>query len=259
MISILEEVIKGVRNKESIALVIIVDVSGSSPGKLGSKMVVNKDGLIAGTIGGGSVEAKVIEEAKLALKAEKAKFLTYQLTKEEASLEDWMICGGSLKLFIDVFTPQEEMVIFGAGHIAMVLSKFAKMIGFRVTIIDERKEFANKERFPEADQIIISGPSQALKEIKSFNSVYVVILTRGHLKDEEALLSVINYQPKYIGMIGSKQKNTIIFQHLKEKGVNQEKIDKVFAPIGLRIGAQTPEEIAISIIAEVIKVKRGKS
>ncbi|HOR42771.1 MAG TPA: XdhC family protein, partial [Atribacterota bacterium] len=158
MISILEEVLKRVQQKESVALVTIVDVSGSAPGKLGSKMIVNKDGLVAGTIGGGLVEAKAIEEAKLALQKDKGKFLTYELTKEESSLEDWMICGGSVKLFIDVLTPQEEIIIFGAGHIAVVLSKLAKMLGFQITIIDERAEFANSDRFPEADRILLSEP-----------------------------------------------------------------------------------------------------
>lgn len=258
MISILKEVLKRIQQNERIALVTIVDVAGSAPGKLGSKMVVNRDGLIAGTIGGGLVEARAIEEAKLALKEDREKFLSYHLTKEEASLEDWMICGGNIKLFIDVITPQEEMIIFGAGHIAVALSKLAKMIGFKVTIIDEREEFANKDRFPEADRIIVSEPSQALDKIKSFDNAYVAIITRGHLKDEEALYSVINYQVKYIGMIGSKQKNAVIYQHMREKGIIQEKIDKVFSPIGLKIGAKTPEEIAVSIIAEIIQVKRCK-
>ena len=258
MISILEEVLKRVQSKEAIALVTIVDVSGSSPGKLGSKMIVNKDGLLAGTIGGGMVEAKVIDEAKQALEEGKGKFLSYQLTKEEASLEDWMICGGNIKLYIDVFTPPEEILIFGAGHIAVVLSKIAKMLGFQVTIIDDRAEFANKERFLEADLILLSEPDSVFTGIKNFDSTYVVIVTRGHLKDEEVLLAALNYQPKYIGMIGSKQKNAVIFQHLQEKGVSQEQLDRVFTPIGLAIGAQTPEEIAISIMAEIIKVKRGK-
>lgn len=259
MISILKEVFKRVEQNERVALVTIVDVSGSSPGKLGSKMVVNKDGLIAGTIGGGAVEAKAIEEAKLALKEDKGKILSYQLNKEEASQEDWMICGGNIKLFIDVIAPQEEMVIFGAGHIAVILSKFAKMVGFKVTIIDERKEFASQERFPEADRIIVSEPGTAIGKIKGVDSAYIVVVTRGHLKDEEALLSVINHNPRYIGMIGSKEKNALIFRHLKEKGIDEENITKIFAPIGLKIGAKTPEEIAISILAEIIKVKRGKN
>ncbi|HNR66175.1 MAG TPA: XdhC/CoxI family protein [Atribacterota bacterium] len=258
MISIFEQVFKRVEQNERIALVTIVDVSGSSPGKLGSKMLVNKDGLITGTIGGGMIEARVIEEAKLALKEDKGKFLSYQLNKEEASLEDWMICGGNIKVFIDVIVPQDEMIIFGAGHIAVILSKFAKMVGFKVTIIDEREEFANRDRFPEADRIVVAEPDIAIGEIKNFDSLYVVVVTRGHLKDEEALLSVINHGPKYIGMIGSKEKNKVIFQHLKEKGISEEEIAKIFAPIGVKIGAKTPEEIAVSIIAQIIGVKRGK-
>ncbi len=259
MISILKEAIARITHNERIALVTIVDVSGSSPGKLGSKMLVNESGLIAGTIGGGALEAKAIKEAISALKDGKGRFLSYQLNKEEASLEDWMICGGNIKLFIDVITPQEEIVIFGAGHIAITLSEIAKMTGFKVTVIDEREEFANANRFPHADQIIVSEPARALKEIKNIDFSYIVVVTRGHLKVEEVLMSVFEYKPKYIGMIGSKEKNREIFKHLKENGISEENIGKVFAPIGLKIGAQTPEEIAISIMAQIIQVKRAKN
>lgn len=258
MNTIFEEIVKRIELNERVALVTIVDVSGSSPGKLGSKMLVNQFGRIAGTIGGGMIEARAIEEAHRALEEDQRKLLSYNLNKEEASLEDWMICGGSIKLFIDLITPQEKIIIFGAGHIAMALSKLAKLTGFKVVIVDERVEFANRERFPEADLIVVLEPGSVHQKIKSFDYTYVVVVTRGHLKDEEALISVINHKPKYIGMIGSKQKNEVIFQHLKERGISKDKIDKIFAPIGLKIGAKSPEEIAVAIMAEIIQVKRGK-
>jgi len=258
VIHILEEVLKRVQGNETIALVTIVDISGSAPGMIGSKMAVNFNGRLVGTIGGGILEGKVINLAKEAIKKHKSQLLNYHLTRDEASLEKEVICGGDVQIFIDVIEPQEEIIIFGAGHIAVCLSKLAKMIGLKVTIVDEREEFSNKERFPEADQIIVAEPDQVLDKIRNISSTYFVIITRGHLKDEEALLTVIGQQAKYIGMIGSSQKNAVIFQHLREKGITQEKIHKIFSPIGLDIGAKTPEEIAISIIAEIVQVRRGK-
>lgn len=260
MIDILEEFFKRVKHNESIALVTVVDTEGSSPGKTGSKMLVDLEGLIIGTIGGGILEAKVISLAKKALGNNQSQLFNFSLTKEEASLEleKEAICGGKIKVFIDVIKPRERIIIFGAGHIAIYLSKLANMIGFKVVIIDERDDFANRKRFPEAEQIIVLEPSKAVKKIGDFSSAYIVIVTRGHLKDEESLFSVICHPVKYIGMIGSKQKNETIFEHLKEKGVSREDLDKVFAPIGLDIGAKTPEEIAVSIISEVIGVRSGK-
>jgi len=258
LVSIFEEVFKRIQNGETIALVTVVETSGSTPGKVGSKMLVNHDGYIKGTIGGGILEGKVIELARKSLKDKKIGLFDFNLTKEEASLDKEAICGGKIKVFIDIIEAKEKIIIFGAGHIATFLSKFAKEIGMEVIIIDERIEFANKERFPGADRIFVLEPDEAVEKIRYFSSSYIVIVTRGHLKDEIALYSVINLKSKYIGMIGSTQKNKVIFNNLIKKGIKQEKLKKVFTPIGLDIGAETPGEIAISIIAEIIKTKRDK-
>lgn len=154
MSEILKEALGRINKSETIALVTIVETKGSTPREVGAKMVVGKDGLIAGTIGGGITEAKVIEEVKQALKEGKGKLLTYHLTKEQAALDEGAICGGEMKVFIDILQPKEEVLIFGAGHIAVYVSKLAKMVGFKVTVIDSRKEFANQDRFPEVDEII---------------------------------------------------------------------------------------------------------
>lgn len=258
MLEVLKEVIKRVDKGEVIALVTIVEAEGSTPGEKGAKMAVGKDGLISGTIGGGIVEAKVIEAARKAIKSGKKQSLHYNLTREETGLDNGAICGGELKIFIDILKPKEKIIIFGAGHIAVSLSKLAKIIGFKVSIVDERVDFANRERFPEAEQIITEKAGIALNQVKITPSTYVVIVTKGHLQDEEALTSVINQNAGYIGMIGSRTKNEVIFQHLREKGITEEKIKKIYTPIGIDIGAQTPEEIAVSIIAEIIRVSRGK-
>lgn len=256
MSEILKEAFERMDKGETIALVTVVEVKGSTPREVGTKMLVNKNGLVAGTIGGGMTEAKVIKEAKQVLKEGKGKLLIYHLTKEQAALDEGAICGGEMKVFIDILQPKEEVLIFGAGHIAICVSKLAKMVGFKVTIIDDREEFANQDRFPEADEIVTEDIERALTHIKITPSTYIIIVTRGHLQDQEVLASVIKSKAAYLGMIGSRKKNATIFQQLTEKGIFQEELNKVHAPIGINIKAQTPEEIAISIMAEIIQVRR---
>lgn len=258
MSEILEEALGRINKGETIAFVTIVEAKGSIPREVGAKMVVGKDGLIAGTIGGGVTEAKVIEEVKQSLKEGKGKLLTYHLTKEQAALDEGAICGGDMKVFIDILQPKEEVLIFGAGHIAVCVSKLSKIVGFKVTVIDDRKEFANQDRFPETDEIIAEEIEKALAHLEITPSTYIIVVTRGHLKDEEVLASVVRSNAAYIGMIGSREKNATVFQHLGEQGISARELKKVHAPIGMDIGAQTPEEIAVSIIAEIIQVRRKK-
>jgi len=258
MSEILKEAFRRIDKGETVALVTVIETKGSTPRKIGAKMLVNKDGLAAGTIGGGITEGKVTEEAKQALKEGKRKLLTYRLTKEQAALDEGAICGGEMKVFIDILQPKEEVLIFGAGHIAVCVSKLAKTVGFKVTIIDDRKEFANQDRFPKADEIIAEDTEKALTHLNITPSTYIIVLTRGHFKDEEVLGSVIRSNAAYIGMIGSRKKNATVFQHLEEQGISTQELKKVHAPIGVDIGAQTPEEIAVSIMAEIIQVKRKK-
>ena len=258
MSEILKEALGRINRGETIALVTIVEAKGSTPREVGAKIIVNKDGLVDGTIGGGITEARVIEEAEQALKEGKGKLLTYRLTKEQAALDEGAICGGEMKVFIDILQPKEEVLIFGAGHIAACVSKLAKTVRFKVTIIDDRKEFANQDRFPEADEIIAEDTEKALTHLNITPSSYIIVLTRGHLKDEEVLGSVIKSGAAYVGMIGSRKKNATVFQHLEEQGIFREELEKVHTPIGIDINAQTPEEIAVSIMAEIIQARRKK-
>lgn len=254
----LKEALERISKGETVALATIVETKGSTPREVGAKMLVGKDGLIVGTIGGGITEAKVIEEVKQSLKEGKGKLITYHLTKEQAALDEGAICGGDMKIFIDVLQPKEEVLIFGAGHIAVCVSRLAKMVGFKVTVVDSRKEFANQDRFPDADEIIAEDTEKALTHLKITPSTYIIVLTRGHLKDEEVLGSVIKSGAAYIGMIGSRKKNSTVFQHLEEQGISAQELKEVHAPIGVDIGAQTPEEIAVSIMAEIIQVRKQK-
>jgi len=254
----LKEALERISKGETVALATIVETKGSTPREVGAKMLVGKDGLIVGTIGGGITEAKVIEEVKQSLKEGKGKLITYHLTKEQAALDEGAICGGDMKIFIDVLQPKEEVLIFGAGHIAICVSRLAKMVGFKVTVVDSRREFANQDRFPDADEIIAEDTEKALTYLRITPSTYIIVLTRGHLKDEEVLGSVIKSGAAYIGMIGSRKKNSTVFQHLEEQGISAQELKEVHAPIGVDIGAQTPEEIAVSIMAEIIQVRKQK-
>ena len=149
------------------------------------------------------------------------------------------------------------MYIFGGGHIALTLAKVGKLLGFKIVIIDDRPEYANAQRFPEAELTLTEDFAKAFQELKVDKSSYIVIVTHGHKSDETVLEGALATEAKYIGMVGSKTKNQTIFSHLLSKGISQERLDRVHAPIGLNIYALTPEEIAISILAEIIKVRRS--
>jgi xanthine dehydrogenase accessory factor len=255
MDDIYQEIVRVKTEGEEAALVTVVSASGSTPREEGAKMLVKPDGSIIGTIGGGSLEAQIIKEAVKVIRQGKPKRLHRSLTAKEAG-EEGMICGGDLEVFIEPILTPSTLYIFGGGHIALALTKMGKLCGFNITVIDDRAEFASAERFPEADAILAEDFTKSFPKIKIDNSSYIVIVTHGHRHDEVVLEWAVTTPAKYIGMIGSKTKNETIYTHLRAKGISQEQLDRVHAPIGLEIGAQTPEEIAVSILAELIKVRR---
>jgi xanthine dehydrogenase accessory factor len=238
----------------SAALATVVQVRGSAPREVGSKILIKDDGSLVGSIGGGTLEATICQEAMSLLRQEKAKMIHFDLTGEEEG--DQMLCGGEMDIFIEPILPTPTLYIFGAGHISLAISKMAKMVGFRVVVIDDRAEFANPERFPEADRILAEDFSASLPSLRINDSSYIAIVTRGHQFDEEVLEWAVKTEARYIGMIGSKKKNQVVFAHLQSKGISREKLERVHAPIGLDIGAETPEEIAVSIVAELIRIRR---
>jgi xanthine dehydrogenase accessory factor len=256
MTDIYQEIIKIKEAGEEAALVTIVSATGSTPREEGTKMLVKPDGTIAGTIGGGSLEAQVIEEAVGVIKQGKPKHLHMSLTAKEAG-EAGMICGGDLEVFIEPILTTPTMYIFGGGHISLSLARIAKLIGFKIVVIDDRTEYANAERFPEAEMVLAEDFAKAFSKLKIDKTSYIVIVTRGHQNDELVLEWAISTPAKYIGMIGSKTKVKTTYSHLLAKGVSQKTLDSVHSPIGLAIDAQTPEEIAVSILAEIIKVRRS--
>jgi xanthine dehydrogenase accessory factor len=256
MADIYQEIIRIREKGEEAALVTIVSTTGSTPREEGAKMLVKPDGTIAGTIGGGSLEAKVIEEAVGVIKQGKPKHLHMSLTAKEAG-EAGMICGGDLEVFIEPILTAPTMYIFGGGHISLSLAQMGKLLGFKIAVIDDRAEYANAERFPEAEMVLAEDFTKAFSKLKIDKTSYIVIVTRGHQHDELVLEWAIGTPAKYIGMIGSQTKIKTTYSHLLAKGVAKERLDSVHSPIGVAIGAQTPEEIAVSILAEIIKARRS--
>ena len=254
MLDIYQEIVKLTAEGEEAALVTIVSTGGSTPREEGAKMLVRADGSILSTIGGGSLEAQVCQQAIEVIKKGKPQRIHFRLKEGE---EPGMICGGDLEVFIEPILSSPTLYVFGGGHVSLPLAKIGKLLGFKIAVIDDRAEFANPERFPEAELTLAEDFKNAFPKLKINKSSYIAIVTRGHQYDELVLEWALGTRAKYIGMIGSKTKNKTILSHLLAKGFSQELLDKVHAPIGLEIYAQTPEEIALSIMAEIVKVRRS--
>lgn len=256
MEEIFREIARALEKGESVALATIVKVSGSAPRKEGAKILVKPDGSTVGTIGGGALENAVIQEALIALAEGKPRLLHYGL-QADLHPEDLGVCGGNVEIFVDVISPTETLLLIGGGHVSLALAKLAKELGYRIAVLDEKGEFASKDRFPFADEVRAGELTSLLENFPITSHTWVVIATRSHESDALALEKVINSPASYIGLLGSRRKVALIFKRLREKGFDQSLIDKVHAPIGLDIGAETPEEIAISIMAEIVLHKRG--
>ncbi len=239
------------------ALVTVIKTSGSVPRKVGAKMIVQFDGQIHDTIGGSSVEALVIKEAQETIESGQAQIVSHDLFDED-KLDTGMICGGTMKFFIDPIVIPERLYIFGGGHVGFQVASLAKKVGFEYVIVDDRAEFASTERFPDALNLVVDDPGAVAKNLDVTNNDYIVIVTRGHKDDYNVLRVIIKKPARYIGMIASKTKQKQIFGKLRRRdNISDHQLSKIHSPIGIDIGAETPEEIAVSIIAELIKVKRS--
>ena len=328
------------RTGENIALITVISTTGSTPGKVGYKMLVwGKNRETLGTIGGGLVEAEIIDSARNMLSTPENRVVKISLGKTED--DERGICGGSIEfliesfdkkgltlfdelagviekgdkgalasiispekppekfflqnaerfntatdinfsceaiesinkivskeqsarktlsdgvdIFIETIPEQPMVIIFGAGHLSYYISQYAKSLNFRVTVCDDRAEFANKERFPHADNIVVEDFESVFDKIEINKNSYIVIVTKGHKSDEIVLEKAVKTNAKYIGMIGSKRKTLTILKKLSERGIPEVTLSSVYSPIGISIGAVTPEEIALSIVAELVKIRR---
>ncbi|HVO82250.1 MAG TPA: XdhC/CoxI family protein [Terriglobales bacterium] len=250
-----EEIVKLRKEGRRGAVATIVNVRGSIPSFKTAKMLVRDDGSILGTIGGGCVEAEVWQAAREVMESEKPRTLTFNLN-QDPKYDTGLVCGGTLDIFIEPVLPPASLYVFGAGHVALNLYKVARNAGFDVTVVDDREAYANRERFPEANEVIAEDFDQATARLTPNESSYIVIVTRGHRDDMRVLRWAVQTRARYIGMIGSKRKTITIFRELSKEGLPQELFERVHAPVGLDIGAITPEEIAVAITAELIAVRR---
>jgi len=250
-----EEIVKLRRAGRRAALATIVHTNGSIPSYESSRMLVREDGSIAGTVGGGCVEADVWAAAKEVLRTETPRKLTFSLN-HEAGQDSGLICGGTLEVYVEPILPQPMLYIFGAGHVSTALARAAQLAGFGIGVIDDREAFANADRFPMAQEIYTSY-AEAFGKLKPHAATYLVIVTRGHKDDMDVLRWAVGTDARYIGMIGSRRKVLSVYHALEKEGIAPEKFARVFAPIGLDIGALTPEEIAVSIAAELVAVRRN--
>ena len=246
MSSLAEELVRISEQGAAAVLATVVEAEGNYPVEAGAKCLVRDGAVVGETIGDASVVEAILQESAAHLRAEKSK-----LTSVE-------VAGAKLEVFFEVMPAPPKLIVVGAGHIAVPLVRMAKVLDFYVVVIDDRLLYANRERFPDADEVLVGDMAQMLKEMTITPSCYIVLITRGHAYDEPCLRVVLPSQAKYIGMIGSRRRIKACFQRFRDEDkISEELIEKVYAPIGLDIGTETPAEIATAILGEVIKVRRG--
>jgi len=334
MMSVYDSMVKYLSEGKKGIVATVVNKAGAAPREEGAKMFVGEDKKTYGTIGGGKLEAEVIDEALRAMQCTDVRL--YHVRMDAKAVEDeGMLCGGNVDVMLEPILDKHKIVyeciqgfekkgiravvvtifnkttfqkslidrngdiwgdrlekeetaklrdfwnehrvrfmnndtvveplsafsnlyIFGAGHVSQFLSKVAKLVDFNVTVIDDREEFANRERFPEADTIIVEDFNKVFNSLDFTTNSYIVIVTRGHSHDALVLEKSIEQPTRYIGMIGSKRKVRMVLEHLREKGIQKEILESIHAPVGIDINSETPQEIAVSIVAELIQVRGVK-
>jgi xanthine dehydrogenase accessory factor len=242
---------------EEVALVTIVSSVGSTPQRVGAKMLVYADGRTVGTIGGGCYENEAFWKAREAITSRKPVTLTFELNDDFAQ-ETGLVCGGQMEVFVEPIEPSPALYVFGAGHVGFHVGTMAHEVGFQVHVVDDREKFASAERFGSAIDVIVDHIPSWIDAHQLPPTAYAVIVTRGHTHDLDAMRALVQRPLRYLGLIGSKAKIKRVFDALLEEGLAPDRLARVHAPIGLDIGAITPQEIGVSIVAELIAVKHGK-
>jgi xanthine dehydrogenase accessory factor len=247
MNSLSEELVRITDNGLAAVLATVVEVEGNVAVTPGAKCLVRDGSVAASDISAAGVVEEIAARSETVLAEEKSKLVALDLPS-----------GGKLQVFFEVMLSPPKLIVVGAGHIALPLVKIAKVLDFHVVVIDDRLLYANRERFPDADDVLVGDMAQMLKEMTITPSCYIVLITRGHKYDEPCLRVILGSKAKYIGMIGSRRRIKACFQRFRDQEkVAEELIETIYAPIGLDIATETPAEIALSILAEIIKVRRG--
>ena len=253
---IYSEIVRVRKEGRKAALATIVRRLGSTPRKDHAKMLVYDDGSFIGSVGGGCTEAEVWQEAKRVIEGGQAAYLKYELTEEDAENEG-LVCGGTVEIFVEPILSEPKVILMGAGHVAQAIAQVADLVGFQVAVTDDRESFASAERFPQSQEIVAAPLEEGLKQIAVTDNSFLLVVTRGHRHDQIALEQAIQTRARYVGLIGSRRKIQLIVENLLQKGYGPETFDRLYAPIGLEIGSETPEEIAVSVIAELIAILKG--
>jgi xanthine dehydrogenase accessory factor len=236
------------------AMCTVTKVSGSAPAREAMRMTVREDGSSAGTVGGGSFEEEVRRAALRTMADEKCRTLSFQLTEDDEA-EPGLVCGGALEVFVEPLTVP-RLVVFGAGHLGRALARVAAAAGFRVTVADDRPDFARADRIPGAAEVLALPWEEAFRRVPADDATYVVIVTRTCALDERCLAWALRTPARYVGMIGSRRKAERARRAAAGAGVPEEAFGRLHAPVGLDIGARTHEEIALAIAAELVAVRR---
>ena len=250
---IFEEIVRLKKIGRPSALATIVECRGSSPQKQGAKMLVRDDGSTLGTLGGGCLEADVVQHCLMAVRDGQPRTIPFELNEKEGGL----VCGGSVTVYVEPVLADPRLVVLGAGHVGKALARLARFSGFRVIVTDDRSEHANRDNVPDAHEVVVSDFPSIFSRVPADAGTCVVIATRGHNHDLDAVRAALRTRAGYIGLLGSSRKKGLLINALRDDGFAREDIARVIVPVGLPIGSVTPEEIAVSIMAQIIQHRRA--
>ena len=255
-VEVFEALLQAKRSGRSVVLATIVQTSGSVPRHAGSKMIVDGAGnILAGTVGGGEMENRVLAQASDLIANGQPDLLHYDLVDPDEG--DPGVCGGQVDIFMEPIMPDPTVLVVGCGHVGQALAELAKWVGFRVVVSDDRADLCSQEVIPDADEYLVCPSNEIAERLTIHAQTYIASVTRGVPFDVVMLPALFKTEAPYIGVLGSRRRWTTTMKELKEQGIPEETLARVHAPIGLELEAETPREIAVSIIAEIIARQKG--
>jgi xanthine dehydrogenase accessory factor len=250
--TIYNEIQEAFKRGERVSVATVVKTIGAAPCGVGTKMLVHADGSTSGSFSGAKVDDQVARESLQALQEGHSHLIHVHLDADQAVGS----CGATLELFIEVLDPEPRLIIAGAGYVAQALARLAAQLDFRIVVVDDRRDLAEPHAFVEKVQLTFGDIPQTIRELEPDEASWIVIVTRGHHLDKDALRAALETHARYIGMIGSPGKIKNIFRDLLKEGITRERLAQVHTPIGLDLGAETPDEIALSIAAEMVMMRK---
>ncbi len=255
MSNIYDDIQTALNRGEQVAIVTIVKTTGSSPRPAGTKMLVYPDGRTLGTLGGALLDRRAVQDAVETIRDGRPRAGFYAIDADTGETSG--SCGGTMEVFVEAVRPEQRLILVGGGYVAQALARIASHLDFRILVVDDRRDLVNPQTFPEGAQLHFGDIPQVVGELQPDASTWIVVVTRGHHLDKEALRVALQSPAPYVGMIGSPGKVRRIFRELLAEGIPRERLEQAHAPIGLDLGAETPDEIALAIAAEMLLLRRG--